>query len=88
MSATAVHDHVPVFRVARRDWPDPVDAKFSQLSYVNNRWNTPVFPALYCCCPEVVARAIVRDIFRLTGAGLADLAGSGAASACRDPLVR
>jgi hypothetical protein len=73
MTRTIVHDHVPIFRVIRRDWVDPVDARFSQLPHVNNRWNTPRFPALYCCCSEAVARAVVRDIFRLTGIDLADL---------------
>ena len=51
----------------------PPNARFSQLSHVNNRWNTPSFPALYCCCSETVARAIVRDIFRFAGVDLADL---------------
>ena len=62
MTATVVHNHVPIFRVVRRGWPDPADAKFSQLSRVDNRWNTPGFPALYCCCSETVARAIMREI--------------------------
>jgi hypothetical protein len=47
--------------------------EISQLSHVNNRWNTPSFPALYCCCSEIVARAIVRDIFRYAAVDLADL---------------
>jgi hypothetical protein len=73
MTATVVHEHVPIFRVVRRGWPDAADTRFSQFSHVNNRWNTPRFPALYCCCSETVARAIVRDIFRFAGVDLADL---------------
>jgi len=73
MTATVVHEHAPIFRVIRRGWPDPDDARFSQFSRVNNRWNTPSFPALYCCCSETVARAIVRDIFRFAGVDLAGL---------------
>ena len=70
---TLVHDHLTMYRVVRRDWANPVDATFSQHSDRDNRWNTPDFPALYCCCSESVARAIVRDIFRVTGADLSDL---------------
>ena len=73
MSSTTVHDHVPVFRVVRRGWVDELDTSYSQRPDVDNRWNTPDFPALYCCCSEPVARAIVRDVFRLTGADIADL---------------
>src|SRR5947199_180585 len=73
MSAMVVHDHVPVFRVVRRGWAEALDARFSQRRDVDNRWNTPEFPALYCCCSEAVARAIVRDILRITGADIADL---------------
>jgi len=73
MIGTVVHDHLPIFRVAPRGWADPLDTTFSQRPHVSNRWNTPAFPALYCRCSEFVARAIVRDIFRLTGVDLADL---------------
>ena len=73
MTSTIAHEHVPIYRVVRRDWRDPVDAGFSQLPHVNNRWNNSDFPALYCCCSEAVARAVVRDIFRVTGVDLADL---------------
>src|SRR5271163_163838 len=73
MTPTIVHDHIPIFRVIRRDWADPLDPTFSQRSHVNNRWNTARFPALYCCCSDAVARAIVRHIFRLTGVDIADL---------------
>lgn len=33
MTPTIVHDHVPIFRVIRRDWPDPIDAMFAASSY-------------------------------------------------------
>lgn len=71
MTGTILHDHKPIFRVVRREWADPLDATYSQT--VDNRWNTARFPALYCCCSQTVARAIVRNVFRLTGADLADL---------------
>jgi RES domain-containing protein len=45
----------------------------SQLATADNRWNTPEFPALYCCCSPVVARAIVRDRLRSSGVDLEDL---------------
>jgi hypothetical protein len=49
------------------------DTTFSQGPKADNRWNTVDFLALYCCCSEAVASAIVKDIFRITGANLADL---------------
>ena len=67
------HDHVPLCRVVRRGWTDPLDTSYSQRVSANNRWNTPGFPALYCACSERVARAVVRDVFRLAGVELADL---------------
>jgi RES domain-containing protein len=73
MKATVNHNHLPIYRVVRRGWPDPIDTAFSQSPKVDNRWNTVDFPALYCCCSEAVASAIVKDIFRITGATLADL---------------
>lgn len=73
MTATVNHNHLPIYRVVRRGWPDPIDATFSQSPKVDNRWNTVDFPALYCCCSEAVASAIVKDVFRLTGASLTDL---------------
>jgi hypothetical protein len=73
MTATVDHNHLPIYRVVRRGWPDPIDATFSQGPKVDNRWNSADFPALYCCCTEEVAGAIVKDIFRITGATLADL---------------
>jgi transcriptional regulator with XRE-family HTH domain len=35
MTATVVHEHLPIFRVVRRGWPDAADTRFSQLSDVN-----------------------------------------------------
>jgi RES domain-containing protein len=67
------HEHVPVYRVVRSGWVDPVDTTFSQLATADNRWNTPAFPALYCCCSPAVARAIVRDRFRLSAVDIEDL---------------
>lgn len=51
---------------------DPLDASFSQ-KVEDNRWNTRDFPALYCCCSERVARAIVLDRLRRGNMELADL---------------
>ncbi len=72
MTATVPHVHVPLFRVGPRSWTDPTDASFSQ-SHTDNRWNTPAFPALYCCCSERVARAVVDDRLRRLAVELADL---------------
>ncbi|MFN8558508.1 MAG: hypothetical protein U0531_14580, partial [Dehalococcoidia bacterium] len=64
------HDHVPVFRVVRAGWPNPLDASFSHNQ--SNRWNPRgAFPALYTCCSPAVARAIVLDIFNLAAIDLA-----------------
>lgn len=70
---TVAHKHVPLCRVIRRGWADPLDTSYSQRASADNRWNTPDFPALYCGCSERVARAVARDIFRLAGIGLEDL---------------
>jgi RES domain-containing protein len=72
MTATVPHVHVPLFRVGPRSWTDPIDASFSQTR-ADNRWNTPAFPALYCCCSERVARAVVEDRLRRLAVELADL---------------
>ncbi len=66
------HRHEPVFRIIRVNWTDPLDASFSQSSG-DNRWNTGHFPALYCCCSEVVAKAVAEDVFAYTGVNLSDL---------------
>ena len=73
MTITNAHDHLPVCRVVRRGWKDPIDTAFSQRHNVDNRWNTPDFPALYCCCSKTVARAIVKDRFGITGVDITDL---------------
>jgi RES domain-containing protein len=65
------HGHV-VYRVTRQSWRDPLEASYSQVR-TDNRWNTPAFPALYACCSEQVARAVVLDRFRLSGVELEDL---------------
>ena len=70
------HTHVPIYRVVRRGWPDPLDASFSQRAGADNRWNTPAFAALYCACSERVSRAVARDIFRLATVEIADLQDS------------
>ena len=70
---TVVHNHVPLYRVIRRAWVDPLDTAYSQRASAGNRWNSPDFPALYCSCSERVARAVTRDVFRLAGIELADL---------------
>lgn len=72
MTATVLHFHVPLFRVGPRSWTDPIDASFSQRR-ADNRWNTPAFPALYCCCSERVARAVVEDRWRRLAIELTDL---------------
>lgn len=66
------HEHVPVHRVVRAAWRDPLDASFSQRK-ADRRWNTEDFPALYCCCSVAVARAVALDIFRTAGVDLEDL---------------
>src|ERR1700728_4297012 len=73
MTATINNNHLPIYRVVRRSWPDPIDTTFSQGPTANNRWNTVDFPALYCCCSEAVASAIVKDVFRITGDTLPDV---------------
>ncbi|HET8678960.1 MAG TPA: RES family NAD+ phosphorylase [bacterium] len=69
---TIPHRHLPLYRIARREWADPLDASFSQR-VDDNRWNVRGFPALYCCCSERVARAIVLDRFRKGNMALEDL---------------
>jgi RES domain-containing protein len=70
---TVTHHHVPLYRVIRRAWADPLDTSYSQRASADNRWNTPDFPALYCACSEQVARAVARDVYRLAGVESADL---------------
>lgn len=66
------HNHTPLYRVVRAGWVDPLDASYSQ-SRPDNRWNTREFPALYCACSELVARAVTLDVFRLAGVEPGDL---------------
>src|SRR5260370_10538878 len=67
------HTHVPLYRVVRRRWPDPLDASHSRGETADSRWNTPEFAALYCCCSEIVARAVTRDLYRMAAIDAADL---------------
>lgn len=67
-----LHSHLGVYRVIRRTWRDPLDASFSQRE-TDNRWNTPEFPALYCCCSLRVARTVTLDLLRRAGVVLEDL---------------
>lgn len=67
-----LHSHTGVYRVIRRKWRDPLDASFSQRK-TDNRWNTPEFPALYCCCSLGVARSVALDLLRRAGVVLEDL---------------
>jgi hypothetical protein len=66
------HDHEPILRVVRANWADPLDLSFSKAN-PDNRWNTEDFPALYCCCSELVARAVAEDILGYAGIDIADL---------------
>jgi hypothetical protein len=66
------HSHIPIFRVVRVGWKNPLESSFS-MTAPDNRWNDATFPALYCCCGEDVSRAVARDVFRLAGVELADL---------------
>ena len=65
------HGHL-VYRVIRQRWENPLDASHSSRR-TDNRWNTQAFRALYACCSERVARAVARDVFRLSGVELDDL---------------
>ncbi len=67
-----VHRHIPLYRVIRQGWADPLDASFSQQRD-ENRWNTHEFPALYCCCSLRVAAAVADDHFRRASLTLEDL---------------
>ena len=62
----------PLYRVVRRSYLDPLDASFSQKT-PDRRWNTDRFAALYCCASVHVARAVVRDIFGMSGLVTDDL---------------
>jgi hypothetical protein len=70
---TLDHIHWPVYRIVRASWRDPLDASYSQRPGQDSRWNADDFPALYCCCSIVVARAVTTDLFRIAGVLLGDL---------------
>ena len=67
------HDHEPLYRLVRASWSDPLDASFSR-GQSSNRWNPPsAFAALYTCCGESVARAVVLDLLKYAGVVFDDL---------------
>jgi len=66
------HRHIPIYRVIRRGWADPLDASFSQLR-TDSRWNTGEFSALYCCCSQRVAVAVANELFRVGSLTVEDL---------------
>ena len=66
------HRHIPIYRVIRRGWADPLDASSSQRR-PDNRWNTSEFSALYCCCSQRVAVAVANELFRLGSLTVEDL---------------
>lgn len=65
------HQHAPVFRVLRAGHSDPLDGTQSRRR--PGRWNTADYPALYCCCSELTAKAVAQDRFNLAAVDLADL---------------
>lgn len=66
------HSHQPIYRVIRAGWKDPLDSSFS-VQKPDRRWNTSDFPALYCCCGELVARAVALDRLDFDGVVVEDL---------------
>ena len=66
------HEHVPLYRVARAGWADPLDTDHSRLA--SNRWNSRGgHRVLYTACSLAVARCIVADVFALGAFGVEDL---------------
>jgi RES domain-containing protein len=66
------HRHVPLYRVVRARWGDPLDATQSQAR--GGRWNPPSsFPVLHACCSATVARALARERLDQAGVVLDDL---------------
>lgn len=60
------HTHVPVHRVVRASWPDPLDTTHSRDG---GRWNpAQAYQVLYTACSPAVARAIAWE--RLGTAGV------------------
>ncbi len=73
MPLTIDHTHRPLYRVVRQSCPDPLDISHSRRRHGDYRWNTPEFPALYCCRTEWVARAVALDHLRFAGVDLSDV---------------
>lgn len=70
---TVAHGHSPIYRVARSEWANPLDATFA--SRQSHRWNSAGSHAvLYTSSSIAVARAIVVDIFKIAALELEDLA--------------
>lgn len=58
---TVQHDHLPLYRIARAGWADPLDIEPGRRT--GGRWNAAnTHGVLYTCCSVAVARAIVIDI--------------------------
>jgi RES domain-containing protein len=65
------HAHVPVHRVVRASWPNPLDTSFSRDG---GRWNPPqTYEVLYAACSRAVARAIAWERLRTAGVVPEDL---------------
>ena len=54
------HTHVPLLRVIPREYVNDATNAAPSQAKTDNRWNTPAFPALYCCCALSVAIAVAR----------------------------
>jgi len=61
------HTHIPLLRVVPRRYIDDAGNAAPSQERADNRWNTPAFPALYCCCSLPVAAAVARLKIRRTG---------------------
>jgi hypothetical protein len=69
---TLQHAHVPVFRVVKAGWQNPLDTTHGKLR--GGRWNPKnTFGVLHTACSERVARAITLDLFRFAAVELDDL---------------
>ncbi|MGI8550516.1 MAG: RES family NAD+ phosphorylase [Dehalococcoidia bacterium] len=61
------HSHLPLYRVVRRAWLDPLDSSYSRRQ-PDNRWNPPnAFPVFYTACSERVARAVTQERYQALG---------------------
>jgi len=65
------HNHIPIYRVVPASTNDVLNTDYSLKK--NNRWNTEKFPALYACCSEKVAKAVIQDIYLKGGFNVDDL---------------